>query len=60
MIYALYDGKATYPWFWKPVSGERVYWMQNVDLLDLTISLSNTLMATSDKRGYVLIWGIPE
>lgn len=60
MIYALYDGIATYPLFWRPDTGERVYWMRNVDLLDLTISESSRLMATSDKRGYVIIWGIPK
>lgn len=60
LIYALYDGLATYPWFWYPPTGERTYWMNNVDLTAITISPTSKLMATADKRGYVLLWGIPQ
>jgi WD40 repeat protein len=61
MVYALYDGIATYPWFWKPITGERVWWPVNFgNILDLTISPASNLLATSEKAGYVMIWGIPE
>ena len=60
LIYALYDGLATYPWFWYPPTGERTYWMSNVDLTAITISPTSKMMATADKRGYVLLWGIPQ
>ena len=61
LLYALYDGIATYELFWRP---EKAFKLRNFkdfgDLLDITISPANDLLATSDKEGFVMIWGIPE
>lgn len=61
LLYALYDGIATYKSFWRP---EKAFKLSNFkdfgDLLDITISPANDLLATSDKEGFVMIWGIPE
>lgn len=59
LLYALYDGIATYPWFWKPKSGDRVWWPVDFgDLSDLTISPGSNLLAISQKSGNVIILGI--
>ncbi|MFV1948402.1 MAG: WD40 repeat domain-containing protein [Anaerolineales bacterium] len=59
MLYALIDGIDTYPWFWKPRSGERVWWPVHFgDLSDITISPGSKLMATSQKNSIVNILGI--
>jgi WD40 repeat protein len=60
LIYALSDGERTSASFWYPPSGERIDLEFDLDLLAVTISPDRRLMATSDKDGSVIIWGIPE
>ena len=60
LIYALSDGETTRASFWYPPSGEKIDLDLGLDLLAVTISPDRRLLATSDKSGSVIIWGIPE
>ena len=60
LIYALSDGERTSASFWYPPSGERIDLEFDMDLLAVTISPDRRLLATSDKDGSVIIWGVPE
>lgn len=60
LIYALSDGEITTASFWYPPSGERIDLAFELDLLAVTISPDRRLLATSDKEGSVIIWGISE
>ena len=60
LIYALSDGETTSASFWYPPSGERIDLELDLDLLAVTISPDRRLLATSDKDGSVIIWGVPE
>ena len=60
LVYALSDGETTAASFWYPPSGERIDLELDLDLLAVTISPDRRLMATSDKEGSVIIWGVPE
>lgn len=62
MIHALKqgEGESTTAYFWYPPSGERLPFPSELDLLAVSISPDNLLIATSQKNGSVIIWGIPE
>ena len=60
LIYALSDVETTTASFWYPPSGEKIDLDLGLDLLAVTISPDRRYLATSDKSGSVIIWGIPE
>jgi WD40 repeat protein len=62
LIYALSDrdGEVTTANFWYPPSGEQLPFAHDLDLLAVTISPDNRLLAASQKEGPVIIWGVPE
>ena len=60
LIYALTDRETTQASFWFPPSGEKIDLDLDLDLLAITISPDRRLMATSDKSGNVIVWGVPE
>lgn len=60
LIYALSDGETTTASFWYPPSGEKIDLDLGLDLLAVTISPDRRYLATSDKNGSVIIWGVPE
>lgn len=60
LIYALSDGETTAASFWYPPSGEKIDLDLGLDLLAVTISPDRRYLATSDKSGSVVIWGVPQ
>jgi len=60
LIYALSGVETTTASFWYPPSGEKIDLDLGLDLLAVTISPDRRYLATSDKSGSVIIWGIPE
>ncbi len=60
LIYALSDGEKTSASFWYPPSGEKIDLDLGLDLLAVTISPDRRLLATSDKSGSVILWGVLE
>jgi hypothetical protein len=62
LLYALLDGEGetTNAWFWYPPSGEQLPFADAPDLLAVTVSPDNQLMAISQKSGVVTILGVPE
>lgn len=60
LIYALSDGEKTGASFWYPPTGERIDLDLDLDLLAVSISPNRRLMATSDRSGSVILWGVPE
>ena len=60
MIYALSDRDKTTASFWFPPTGEKLELDLELDLLAVTISPDRRFLATSDKSGSVIIWGVPE
>lgn len=60
LIYALSDRDTTTASFWYPPTGEKIDLELDLDLLAVTISPDRRLLATSDKSGSVIIWGVPK
>ena len=60
LIYALTDRETTTATFWFPFSGEKIDLDLDLDLLAVTISPDRRYLATSDKSGSVIIWGVEE
>ena len=60
LIYALSDRDRTEVWFWYPPTGEKLELDLDLDLLAVTISPDRRYLATSDRSGSVIIWGVPE
>ena len=60
LIYALSDREQTKAYFWYPPSGESIDLDLGLDLLAVTISPDRRLMATSNKSGSVILWGVRE
>jgi WD40 repeat protein len=60
LIYALSDQETTTAYFWFPPTGEKIDLDLGLDLLAVNISPDRRLLATSDKSGSVIIWGVPE
>jgi WD40 repeat protein len=60
LIYALSDREKTIASFWFPPSGEKIDLDLDLDLLAVTISPDRRYLATSDKSGSVIIWGVRE
>jgi WD40 repeat protein len=60
LIYALTDRETTIASFWFPPSGELIDLDLGLDLLAVTISPDRRYLATSDKSGDIVIWGVVE
>ncbi len=60
LIYALSDREITEASFWFPPTGEKIDLDLGLDLQAVTISPDRRFLATSDKSGAVIIWGVPK
>jgi WD40 repeat protein len=62
LIYALIDGEdgTSQAWFWYPPSGEQLPFPEERDTLAVAVSPDLQLIASSQKDGSVVLWGIPK